>query len=330
MRSASALGGGIVRERQRVLVTGAAGFIGSHLANYLIETHHEVRCVDIRQPAPATLPSSVEFYRSDLRGLDACLQAVGDTDVVYHLAADMGGIGYIEQNRAKISFNNTMIDAYMLEASRRNGVRRFLYTSSACVYPGSLQSGPEVPMLREDDAYPADSEDGYGWQKLMTERLCRLYREDYGLTTRIARLHNIFGPSGTWTGGREKSVAAICRKIGSVSDPGMVDVWGDGQQVRSYCYITDCVEGLYLLMHSDCPDPVNIGQDRAVTVDELVDIVAAIAEKRIEKKHLPAMPTGVRARNADITRARELVGWVPKTTLEDGVAATYNWILKQI
>ena len=216
----------------------------------------------------------------------------------------MGGIGFIEANKAVIVHDNTLINMHMLEAARRNGASRFLYTSSACIYPGYMQGSPDVTPLKEEDAYPADAEDGYGWEKLMAERLCRHYHEDYGLATCSVRFHNIFGPLGTYDGGREKSPAAICRKVALAADGDEIEVWGDGQQTRSYCYIDDCVEGIYRLMRSDHREPINLGQDRMVTVNELVDIVATVAGKTIKKRHDLTKPQGVRGRNADLTLMR--------------------------
>jgi nucleoside-diphosphate-sugar epimerase len=214
----------------------------------------------------------------------------------------------------------------MIEAARVNGVRRFLFSSSACVYPGYLQQSAEVTPLREEDAYPADAEDGYGWEKLFMERQCRHYREDYGLETRVVRFHNIYGELGTYDGGREKSPAAICRKIALAEDQDTIEVWGDGEQTRSYCHVTDCVEGIYRLMRSDYPHPLNLGTDRLVTINELVDIVAAISGKRISRRHDLNKPQGVRGRNSDNTRLRQVLGWEPQITLEEGLLRTYAWI----
>jgi nucleoside-diphosphate-sugar epimerase len=218
----------------------------------------------------------------------------------------------------------------MLEAARIAGVSRFLFTSSACIYPGYLQDSPNVVPLREQDAYPADAEDGYGWEKLMTERLCRHYHEDYGLATYSVRFHNIFGPLGTYDGGREKSPAAICRKIALAADGEEIEVWGDGKQTRSYCYVSDCVEGIYRLLQSDFHDPINLGQDRMVAVNELVDMVARIADKTVKKHHDLTKPQGVRGRNADIAVMRSVLGWEPRVSLEDGLAHTYTWIRERI
>ena len=312
-----------------MLVTGAGGFIGHHLVNWLVERGYWVRGVDLKHPEFAPTRAH-EFEILDLRRWDGCLRATRGIHEVYALAADMGGIGFIESHKAVIMHNNVLIDTHTLEAARVSGCERLLYTSSACVYPGYRQDRADVTPLRESDAYPADPEDGYGWEKLFTERLCRHYFEDYGLETRVVRFHNIFGPLGTWEGGREKSPAAICRKVARAADGEDIEVWGDGEQTRSYCYIDDCVEGIYRLMRSDHREPINLGQDRMVTINQLVDIVAAAAGKRIGKRHDTTKPQGVRGRNSDNTRLREVLGWEPSITLEDGLAATYRWIAEQV
>ncbi|MDP2959014.1 MAG: NAD-dependent epimerase/dehydratase family protein [Longimicrobiales bacterium] len=282
--------------------------------SYLVERGHWARGVDLKLPEFEPTRAH-EFELLDLRHGDACLQAVQGIDEVYALAADMGGIGYIESHKATIVHNNVLINAHTLEAARLEGCPRLLYTSSACVYPGYLQDKPDVTPLREEDAYPADPEDGYGWEKLFTERMCRHYREDFGLETRVVRFHNIFGPLGTYDGGREKSPAAICRKVALAADGDTIEVWGDGEQTRSYCYIEDCVEGIYRLMRSGHREPLN---------------VAAIAGKRIGKRHDLAKPQGVRGRNSDNTRLREVLGWEPRVTLEAGLERTYRWIAEQV
>jgi GDP-D-mannose 3',5'-epimerase len=316
-------------QAKKVLITGAGGFIGHHLAKYLVDRGYWVRGVDIKEPEYEPTAAQ-EFELLDLRRWENCLDATRGMDEVYALAANMGGIGFIESNKAVIVRDNTFINMHSIEAARENGVRRFLYTSSACVYPGYLQNTAEVTPLKEESAYPADAEDGYGWEKLYMERTCRHYSEDFGLDTRTVRFHNIYGPLGTYDGGREKSPAAICRKVASAAREDTIEVWGDGQQTRSYCYIDDCVEGIYRLMRSDYREPLNLGTDRLLSINELVDIVAGVAEKTIHKRYDLSKPQGVRGRNSDNTRLREVLGWEPGTSLEAGLARTYEWIKAQV
>jgi GDP-D-mannose 3',5'-epimerase len=316
-------------QRERVLITGAGGFIGHHLTKYLVGKGYWVRGVDIKYPEYEDSPAH-EFELLDLRRWDNCLQATRGVEHVYNLAANMGGIGFISAHKAEIMHDNVLINVHMLEAARLNGIKRYLYTSSACVYPGYRQNSADVTPLKEEDAYPADPEDGYGWEKLFSERQCRHYYEDYGLETRVVRFHNIYGPLGTYDGGREKSPAAICRKVALAEDGGEIEVWGDGLQTRSYCYIDDCVEGIVRLMHSDFRQPLNLGSDRLVTVNELVDIVAAVAGKRIRKRYDLTKPQGVRGRNSDNSLLRKVLKWEPRIELEDGLARTYRWIEEQL
>jgi nucleoside-diphosphate-sugar epimerase len=310
---------------QRVLVTGASGFIGHHLVNALVARGYWVRGVDVKLPEYEPTRAR-EFELLDLRRWDSCLVATRGIDEVYNLAANMGGIGFIESHKAEIMHDNVLINVHMLEAARLNAVKRYLYTSSACVYPGYRQNAADVTALKEEDAYPADPEDGYGWEKLFSERQCRHYYEDYGLETRVVRFHNIYGPLGTYDGGREKSPAAICRKVALAQDGDEIEVWGDGLQTRSYCYIDDCVEGIHRLMRSDHREPLNVGSDRLVTVNELVEIVARIAGKLIRPRHDLSKPQGVRGRNSDNSRLRSVLDWEPQTTLEEGLGRTYRWI----
>jgi nucleoside-diphosphate-sugar epimerase len=314
----------------KVLVTGAGGFIGHHLVTYLKQQGYWVRGVDIKSPEFTTTDAD-EFELLDLRCWDNCLQATRGVDEVYALAADMGGMGFISAHHAQILHNNSLINIHTLEAARVNGIRRYLYTSSACIYPEYKQMDVNVTPLKEEDAYPAQPQDAYGWEKLIAERLCMHYREDYGLETRTVRFHNIFGEKGTWEGGREKAPAALCRKIAVAKLTGnpVVEIWNDGEQTRSFCYIDDCVVGLYKLMRSDYHEPINLGQDRMVTINQLADIIADIAGIRIVKKHVPG-PQGVRGRNSDNTRLRQVLGWEPEISLEAGLARTYLWIEDQV
>jgi GDP-D-mannose 3',5'-epimerase len=313
----------------RVVVTGAGGFIGHHLTAWLKRRGYWVRGVDVKRPEYEPTAAD-EFELLDLRRWANCLQATRGMDLCYNLAANMGGIGFITEYKAEIMRDSVLINTHMLEAARLNGIRKFLFTSSACVYPGYRQNVPDVTPLKEEDAYPADAEDGYGWEKLFTERMCRHYYEDYGLATYVVRFHNIYGPLGTYDGGREKSPAAICRKVALAQDGGEIEIWGDGRQTRSYCYIDDCVEGITRLMATDEHEPLNLGSDRLVTIDELVDIVAGAAGKRLRKRYDPTKPQGVRGRNSDNTRLRRVLGWEPQITLEEGLSRTYRWIHDQL
>jgi GDP-D-mannose 3',5'-epimerase len=313
-----------------VCVTGAGGFIGGHLVSFLKEKGHWVRGVDIKEHEFAPTEAD-EFLLLDLRERENCEAATRGMDWVFGLAADMGGMGFITANNARIAHNNALINLHTLEAARVNGVSRYLFTSSACVYPMYLQAVADVAPLREEDAYPADPQGAYGWEKLYFERVCQHYREDYGMETRIVRFHNCYGPYGAWNDGREKAPAALSRKVAIAKLTGnpVVEIWGDGEQTRSFMHIGDCLRGMYALMESDYHDPLQLGSDRLVTINQLVDIIAAIAGVEVAKKHIEG-PQGVRGRNADLTLAREVLGWTPEVSLEDGIEETYWWIEGQV
>lgn len=314
---------------KRALVAGAGGFIGHHLVKYLLSRGYWVRGVDIKQPEFEPSPAH-EFEVLDLRRWDNCLQATRGVDEVYHLAADMGGIGYITYHRGDSAKNNVLVSTHMLEASRINRISRFFFSSSACVYPQAKQEMADVTPLKEEDAYPYDPDEGYGWEKLFTEKLCQYYTEDYHLQTRVARFHNVYGTLGTYDGGREKAPAAIMRKVALTEDFGEVEIWGDGLQTRSFMYITDCVEGIYRLTQSDHSDPLNLGTDRLVTINQLLEIVSGIAGKNLSKAHNLTGPQGVRGRNSDNTRLRQVLDWEPTVSLEEGLAITYRWIESEL
>jgi nucleoside-diphosphate-sugar epimerase len=321
----------IIRTPQRkVVVTGAGGFIGHHLVTQLKQQGFWVRGVDLKYPEYSPTDAD-EFLIADLRRWDACLAATRDADDVYALAADMGGMGFISAHHAEILHNNILISTHTMEAAHQNGVQRYLYTSSACIYPEYRQTDTNVEPLKEEHAYPAQPQDAYGWEKLVTERLCTHYSQDYGIDVRIVRFHNIFGPLGTWDGGREKAPAAMCRKVACAKLTGAseIEIWGDGEQTRSFCYIDDCVKGLRLLMESGHQEPINLGQDRLISINELADLVANAAGLHITRKHVPG-PQGVRGRNSNNDRLREVLGWEPEITLEDGIARTYAWIEAQV
>jgi GDP-D-mannose 3', 5'-epimerase len=330
MRAAHGRGGSMsAPDTTRVLVTGAGGFIGHHLVSYLKQRGYWVRGVDLKHPEYTAVDAD-EFQILDLRRWDDCLQATHDVHHVYALAADMGGMGFISANHATILRNNALINVHTLEAARLNSVSRYLFSSSACIYPQHLQTQEEVTPLKEEDAYPADPQDAYGWEKLVAERLCGYYAAEFGMETRITRFHNIYGPYGTYDGGREKAPAALCRKVALAEPGGSIEVWGDGSQTRSFCYVADCVEGIYRLMQSDYREPLNLGTDELISIDELASQIVELSGKpNITIRHVDG-PQGVRGRNSDNTRLREVLGWEPATPLKTGLLETYRWIEQQV
>ena len=315
---------------KRILVTGAGGFIGSHLAKKLLEEGNFVRVVDIKWDGFMEEPYYSEKLTLDLRLYENCLKATEGIDYVFNLAANMGGIGYITAVGADVMYDNIMINANIAKACLENKVKRLFFSSSACVYPTYKQTTEEVSPLKEEDAIPADPDNYYGWEKLYTEKMLEAFKKDYGLEIRIVRYHNIYGPKGTYKGGREKSPAAICRKVAEASNPGEIEIWGDGKQTRSYCYIDDCVRGTIMLMESDYDKPLNIGSDRLVTIDELADIVIKVSGKKITKRYNLNAPQGVRGRNADLTLVKKVLGWEPQISLEEGLRRTYQWIEEMV
>lgn len=317
----------------KVVVCGGGGFIGGHLVGDLQrQGYTDIRSVDLKpfgewyQRFPG-----VEDLQLDLGDKHACERALAGAKVVYNLAADMGGMGFIENNKA-LCMLSVLINTHLLMAAKEVGVQRFFYASSACVYNADLQRDPNVTALKEADAYPAMPEDGYGWEKLFSERMCRHFREDFGLQTRFARYHNVYGPHGTWEGGREKAPAAICRKViaAKLSGKHEIEIWGDGHQTRSFMYISDCLKGTQDLLWSDITEPLNVGSSELVSINQLVDIVEEIAGIKLERRYNLSAPKGVNGRNSDNTRIKELMGWEPSTRLADGLAITYRWIHDQM
>jgi GDP-D-mannose 3',5'-epimerase len=316
-----------------VLVGGAGGFIGGHLVAQLLRRGcRRIRAVDIK-PLDEwfQLFDEVDNRSCDLRERDACHDVMDGASWVYNLAADMGGMGFIETHKAACMLS-VLINTHLLLAARDHGVRRFFFASSACVYAADKQTSSDVIPLHEEDAYPAMPEDGYGWEKLFSERMCRHFREDFGLTTRIARFHNVYGPQGTFDGGREKAPAAICRKViqAKLSGRHEIEIWGDGEQTRSFMFIDDCIKGTELIMHSHVEEPLNLGSDQLVTINQLVDIVEIIAGVKLRRRYLLDAPKGVRGRNSDNTLIRERLGWAPSIALEEGLEQTYRWVYDQM
>jgi nucleoside-diphosphate-sugar epimerase len=316
-----------------VVVAGAGGFIGGHLvADLLRQGYRRIRAVDCK-PSEAwwQLFPEVENLELDLQRREDCETAVDGAAEVYNLAADMGGMGFIENNKA-LCMLSVLINTHMLLAAQKSGVERYFYASSACVYAAGKQTSPQVVPLKEEDAYPAMPEDGYGWEKLFSERMCRHFREDFGMVTRVARFHNVYGPRGTWEGGREKAPAAICRKViqAKLSGRHEIEIWGDGKQTRSFMFIDDCIKGTQTILHSDVAEPLNLGSDELVTINGLVDIVEDIGGIKLRRCYDRNAPRGVNGRNSDNTRIRALLGWAPSIRLHDGLEKTYAWIYDQV
>jgi GDP-D-mannose 3', 5'-epimerase len=315
-----------------IVVGGGGGFIGGHLVADLLKQGHRVRSVDVKPLGDwYQLFPAAENLQLDLRDKEACEQASEGASQVYNLAADMGGMGFIENNRA-LCMLSVLINTHLLMAAKKCGVKRFFYASSACVYNADKQTDPNVTALKEEDAYPAMPEDGYGWEKLFSERMCRHFREDFGIITRVARYHNVYGPHGTWTGGREKAPAAICRKViqAKLSGKHDIEIWGDGHQTRSFMYIDDCLHGTQRILASDIIEPLNLGSSELVSINQLVDIVESIAGVKLKRQYNLSAPKGVNGRNSDNTRIKQLLGWEPSTRLRDGLEKTYAWIHEQI
>jgi GDP-D-mannose 3',5'-epimerase len=317
---------------RKIVITGAGGFIGGHLVREMISKGQIVRAVDIKPLNEwYQISNEADNLVLDLRLRENCYTAVNGFDEVFNLAADMGGMGFIEKNKA-VCMISVLINTHLLIASRDFNVERFFYASSACVYNGDKQTDPDNPGLKESDAYPALAEDGYGWEKLFSERMCRHFMEDFGLTTRIARFHNVYGPFGTYDGGREKAPAAICRKVieAGISGKKEIVIWGDGHQTRSFMYIDDCIKGIVDIMYSNISEPINLGSSEMVSINQLADIVEDIAGYKLERKYDPGAPKGVRGRNSDNTLIRQYLNWEPSIPLRTGMKKTYDWIKDQV
>lgn len=317
---------------KRIVVAGAGGFIGGHLAKKLQEMGYAVRAVD-KKPLNQwyQVHEGIDNLVLDLTSKENCYIALNGYNEVFNLAADMGGMGFIETHKAECMLS-VLINTHLLMAAKDLGITRFFYASSACVYNGEKQQDPNNPGLKEADAYPAQAEDGYGWEKLFSERMCRHFREDYGIETRVARFHNVYGPYGTWDGGREKAPAAMCRKVleSELYGKDEINIWGDGEQTRSFMYISDCVEGILKIMYSDIIEPINLGSSEMVSINQLVDIVEDIAGIKLKRTYDLNAPKGVRGRNSDNTMILELLGWEPSLPLAQGMKETYEWIRTQM
>lgn len=323
---------GSVRRPVDAVVAGGGGFIGGHLVRALLDDGLSVRSVDVKPESEwYQVHPEAQNVRADLSLLECARSATAGAGTVFMLAADMGGMGFIENNKAACMLS-VLTSTHMLQAARELGVERYFYASSACVYAAGKQTDTDVTALRETDAYPAMPEDGYGWEKLFTERMCRHFLEDFGLQTRVARYHNVYGPYGTWTGGREKAPAAICRKVATAALTGEheIEIWGDGKQTRSFMYIDDCVRGTRMITGADSPEPVNLGSSELVSINQLVDLVEGIAGIRCRRSHDLSAPQGVRGRNSDNSQILETYGWEPSTTLLDGLERTYAWVHDQV
>jgi GDP-D-mannose 3',5'-epimerase len=319
--------------RQRVVVCGGGGFIGGHLVGRLLRDGvNVVRSVDVKPLSDwYQVHPGVENVTADLKELGACHQAVKGADAIFNLAADMGGMGFIENNKA-LCMLSVLINTHLLLAAKSSQVSRFFFSSSACVYNAEKQTTPDVIALKESDAYPALAEDGYGWEKLFSERMCRHFEEDFGLQCRVARYHNVYGPDGTWTGGREKAPAAICRKVIEAKSSGKhsIEIWGDGEQTRSFMYIDDCVKGSRMIMESEIHEPINLGSSELVSINQLVDIAESFAGIKLKRTYNLSAPRGVNGRNSDNTLIQAKLGWEPSTQLKDGLRKTYDWIETQV
>lgn len=311
---------------KRALVAGAGGFIGGHLVKHLLDRGLFVSAVDIKAPEDwyQTHEDANNWALTDLAHISYARWALRDCEYVYNLAADMGGMGFIENNKA-LCMLSVLINTHLLIAAQDEGVERYFFSSSACVYNADKQRNTDVTALKEEDAYPAEAEDGYGWEKLFSERMCRHFREDFGLTTRVARFHNVYGPLGTYKGGREKAPAAVCRKVieAKLNNTDEIEIWGDGNQTRSFMYIDDCLKGIDIITEGDCVDPLNLGSSELVTINQLVAIVEDIAQVKLTRRYNLGAPQGVRGRNSDNTLIQSVYGWEPSTTLQEGMEKTY-------